>query len=202
MTSEFIKNTLDYYFPNPKCELNYKKDYELLLSVMLSAQTTDKRVNSVTNDLYKKYDTLEKLNKLSISDLEAILKPIGFYHTKAKNFKQIVDRVRKIGYVPNDRNVLESMPGVGRKVANVVLSELFNEPCIAVDTHVSRVSKRLKIATSNDDVNKIETKLMKKFNKKDWSKLHLQLVLFGRYKCKAINPECEDCKFKEGCRKI
>lgn len=202
MTKEYILESLDYYFPNPTCELNYKKDYELLLSVMLSAQTTDKKVNEVMDPIYKKYDTLEKLDTLTIKDLEKILKRIGFYHNKAKNFKGIVTELRKVGYVPNDRKFLESLPGVGRKTANVILGELFGEPAIAVDAHVSRVSKRLYLATEEDTVEEIERKLMRKFDKSTWNKLHLQLVLFGRYRCKAINPLCEGCKFYENCRKI
>lgn len=202
MTKEYILESLDYYFPNPTCELHYNKDYELLLCVMLSAQTTDKRVNEVMDPIFKEYDTLEKLDTLTIEDLEKKLKSIGFYHNKSKNFKKIVTELKKIGYVPNDRTYLESLPGIGRKTTNVILGELFNEPAIAVDTHVSRVSKRLYLATKKDTVEDIEKKLMKKFDKNTWSKLHLQLVLFGRYRCKAINPLCDNCKFRENCRKI
>lgn len=203
MNSDEIIKKLNLYFPNPVCELHYKRDYELLLSVMLSAQTTDKRVNMVTDELYKKYDSLEKLDNLTLKEIEEYIKPIGMYKTKAKNFKAITEKLISLGgKVPNDREVLESMQGVGRKTANVVLSELFDVPCIAVDTHVSRVSKRLKIAEYNDDVNIIENKLMKKFDKKYWNKLHLQLVLFGRYRCKAKNPICNSCKFYNNCRKI
>ena len=202
MTKEFIAETLNYYFPTPDCELHYKHDYELLLSVMLSAQTTDKRVNEVMDPIFKKYNTLEKLDKLSIKELENMLKSIGFYHNKAKNFKGIVTKLKEKGFVPNDRDYLESLPGVGRKTANVVLGELYNEPVIAVDTHVSRVSKRLGIAKLNDDVSVIEKKLMKKFDKETWNKLHLQLVLFGRYRCKAVAPLCDGCKFYNDCKKI
>ena len=200
MTKEFITETLNYYFPTPDCELHYKHDYELLLSVMLSAQTTDKRVNEVMDPIFKKYNTLEKLDKLSIKELENMLKSIGFYHNKAKNFKGIVTKLKEKGFVPNDREYLESLPGVGRKTANVVLGELYNEPVIAVDTHVSRVSKRLGIAKLNDDVSLIEKKLMKKFDKETWNKLHLQLVLFGRYHCKALSPNCDMCKLKDICK--
>ena len=198
-----IVNYLDELFPNPQCELIYNKDYELLISVMLSAQTTDKRVNMVTNILYNKYNTLEKLSNASIDDVISIIKPIGTYHKKASNIINISKRliVDTNGIVPNNREYLESLPGVGRKSANVVLSILFNEPYIAVDTHVSRVSKRLGIASNNDDVLTIEKKLYKVFTKNDIGKLHHSLVLFGRYYCKAIKPLCDNCKLKGICKK-
>lgn len=199
--SEVINNALDYYFPNPKCELEFNKDYELLLAVMLSAQSTDKRVNLVTKDLFKKYNTLEKLNKLSISEIESLIKTIGISKTKAKNFKGIVECiVRDGGFVQNNRELLETYPGIGRKSVNVVLSVLYNEPCIAVDTHVTRVSKRLNLANEKDDVLKIEQKLMKIFPKNKWIKTHMQMVLFGRYCCKSKKPECENCLLQKECK--
>lgn len=198
---EIIMNELDNLFPNPKCELNYNKDYELLLAVMLSAQTTDKRVNMITGPLFKKYSSLDALDELSIKEIEQEIKSIGMYRQKARHFKNIVSELKKIGgYVPNDRETLMKMDGVGRKTVNVVLSNLYNEPCIAVDTHVSRVSKRLALAKENDDVLQIEQKLMKKFPKKVWSKLHHQMVLFGRYKCTARSPECRDCNLSCICK--
>ena len=198
---QIIMDELDNLFPNPKCELNYDKDYELLLAVMLSAQTTDKRVNLVTAPLFKKYPSLESLDKLSEKEIASEIKSIGMYRQKAKHFKNIVSELIKIGgYVPNDREILIKMSGVGRKTINVVLSNLYNEPCIAVDTHVSRVSKRLSLAKEDDDVLDIEKKLMKKFPKDKWSKLHHQMVLFGRYKCTARNPECRECNLKHICK--
>lgn len=197
--SEFILDGLNKLIPNPRCELEFNKDYELLLAVMLSAQTTDKRVNMVTSELFKKYDTLEKLQTLTIPEIEEQIKTIGMYKTKARNFKEIVNNLIKIGYVPNDREVLESMSGVGRKTTNVVLSVLYNEPLIAVDTHVDRVSKRLGLAKENDTVLDVENKLKKAFPKNAWTRLHQQLVLFGRYTCKSKNPECNICPFKDIC---
>ncbi len=197
--SEFILDGLNKLIPNPRCELEFNKDYELLLAVMLSAQTTDKRVNMVTSELFKKYDTLEKLQTLTIPEIEEQIKTIGMYKTKARNFKEIVNNLIKIGYVPNDREVLESMSGVGRKTTNVVLSVLYNEPLIAVDTHVDRVSKRLGLAKENDTVIDVENKLKKVFPKNTWTRLHQQLVLFGRYTCKSKNPECNICPFKDIC---
>ena len=198
-----IINYMDELFPNPRCELNYNKDYELLIAVMLSAQTTDKRVNLVTDILFNKYSSLEKLMNADINDIINIIKPIGTFNKKANNIKLIATHLINDynGVVPNNRKYLESLPGVGRKTTNVVLANLFNEPCIAVDTHVSRVSIRLKLAKEKDDVLTIEKKLMKKFPKERLSRLHHQLVLFGRYHCKAINPDCTNCKLKDICRR-
>ena len=201
MNRELILKELDRLFANPKCELNYNKDYELVLSVMLSAQTTDKSVNKVTDNLYKKYDTLEKLNTLSIKDIEGYIKSIGLYKNKARNFKGIVEKLYEKGYVPNDRKFLESLPGVGRKTASVVLSHLFNEPSFAVDTHVYRVSKRFGITKEKDDILVTEKKLKKFFNKEEWNRVNSQLVLFGRYYCTSRNPNCENCKLKSICKK-
>ena len=202
MTMSRIEEYLDYLFPDPKCELNYTKDYELLIAIMLSAQSTDKRVNSVTPIIFNKYNTLEALKDASLSDLEAIIRPVGSFRKKSFYTKEIarilVDECE--GVVPTDREKLESFPGVGRKTVNVFLSEFYNYPAIAVDTHVERVSKRLKLATLKDDVLKVEKKLMKKFDKSLWSKRHLQLVLFGRYYCKAVKPECDGCRLKDICR--
>ena len=194
---------LDELFPNPRCELNYNKDYELLIAVMLSAQTTDKRVNMVTDILFKKYNTLDKLANANLNDIINIIRPIGTFNKKANNIISISKSLieDKNGIVPNDRNYLESLSGVGRKTTNVVLSNLYDVPCIAVDTHVSRVSKRLGIAKKNDDVLVIERKLNKFFPKEKLNRLHHQLVLFGRYFCKAQKPNCENCKLKNICKK-
>lgn len=198
---KIIIDYLDEIIPSPCCELNYKVDYELLLAVMLSAQTTDKRVNQVTAILFKKYPTLKELENAPMEDVIDIIKPIGTFHKKAKNVKEIAHQLllKSDGKVPNDRTFLESLPGVGRKTANVVLSNLYDEPCIAVDTHVARVSLRLGLAHPQDDVYQIEQKLTKLFPKDKLSRLHHQLVLFGRYYCKAKNPLCENCKLKEIC---
>lgn len=200
---EEVTDYLDKLFPNPRCELNYTKDYELLIAVMLSAQTTDKRVNMVTSVLFKKYDTLEKLSKADINDVIEIIRPIGTFNKKASNVIEIAKDLleNKGGIVPNDREYLESLNGVGRKTTNVVLSNLYNVSLIAVDTHVSRVSKRLGIAKKDDDVLVIEKKLNKKFPKDKLSRLHHQLVLFGRYYCKAKNPLCDSCEIKNICKK-
>ena len=197
-----IIECLDLLFPNPDCELIYNKDYELLISVMLSAQTTDKMVNKVTSVLYKKYSTIYKLSNANIDNIKEIIKPLGNYNKKASNIIQISRRLINDtnGVVINDRSYLESLPGVGRKTTNVVLANLYNENVIAVDTHVARVSKRLGIAKKSDDVITIEEKLNKYFKKDKLGRLHHQLVLFGRYYCKAKNPECSSCKLKDLCK--
>lgn len=194
-------NYLDEIIPNPRCELNYHKDYELLIATMLSAQTTDKRVNQVTEILFQKYPTLEDLKNADLNDLMKIVKPIGTFRKKSENIKRIASSLLEYadGKVPNDREFLESLSGVGRKTTNVVLSNIYGENVIAVDTHVARVSKRLKLAKETDDVLIIEKKLNKKFPKERLSRLHHQLVLFGRYYCKAASPECKNCKLKEFC---
>lgn len=193
---------LDYLFPNPKCELIYQKDYQLLMAVVLSAQSTDKRVNSVTPIIFSKYPTLEDLKKANLSDLEEIIRPVGSFRKKAAFLKGIATRLvdEFNGVVPIDREVLESFPGVGRKTVNVFLGEFYGVPAIAVDTHVERVSKRLKLAYLNDSVLDVEIKLMKKVPKDRWARFHLQMVLFGRYYCKAVKPLCKDCPLKEFCR--
>lgn len=195
-----VLSYLDELFPNPRCELNYNKDYELLLAVMLSAQTTDKRVNQVTEVLFKKYPTIESLAESDINDIEKIIKPIGTYHIKAKNVIEIAKKLQEKP-ITNNRDYLESLPGVGRKTTNVVLSELYNEPYLAVDTHITRVAKRLRFANKDDDVLTIEKKLMKKIPKDNVRKIHHQLIFFGRYHCKAIKPNCENCKLIQCCKK-
>lgn len=195
-----IEKYLDEIIPNPKCELNYTKDYELLIATMLSAQTTDKKVNEVTKILFKKYPDLESLSKANIEEIKEIIKPIGTYNKKAKNVIEISKELLKIGYVPNNRQYLESLPGVGRKTTNVVLSNIYDIPCIAVDTHVSRVAVRLNLANEKDSVLEIEKKLTKKFKKEKLCRLHHQLVLFGRYYCKSQNPNCKNCKLIGICK--
>ena len=200
---EKIEEYLEELYPDAHCELNYSKDYELLLAVMLSAQTTDKRVNKVTKVLFKKYDTLEKLSKADIKDLEEIIKEIGTYHKKAVFLKEIAKTLTKDynSVMPRDRMTLEKLPGVGRKTVNVVLGELGLEPTIAVDTHVNRVSKRLKLAKDTDSVLEVEKKLKRKIKRENWVKRHHQLIFFGRYHCKAVKPECKNCKLKDICTK-
>lgn len=200
MNKDLIINEFDKHFNDPKCELEYTKDYELLLSVMLSAQTTDKSVNMVTRELYKKYDTLDKLDTLTLDEIDNYIRSIGLHKTKSKYFKEIVTKIKEIGYVPNDREFLESLSGVGRKTASVVLGIIFDIPSFAVDTHVYRVSKRLGITTMKDDVLKTEIKLKKYFDEDEWNKINSQMVLFGRYICTSKNPKCDKCHLKNICK--
>lgn len=201
MKSNYIIEGLDILFPDARCELEYTKDYELLIATVLSAQCTDKRVNEVTKVLFNKYD-IYSLKDAPLKDIERIIRPCGSYTKKAIYIKNIAIKLVNDynGKVPNNREYLESLPGVGRKTSNVVLSNIFNVPTIAVDTHVTRVSKRLGLAKDDDNVTIIENKLMKKFPKERWSRLHHQLVLFGRYKCKALKPDCKNCPFISFCK--
>ena len=199
---DLINSYLDELFPEPKCELNYSNDYELLISIMLSAQSTDKRVNQVTSILFDKYNSVEALNEAKIEDLENIIRSVGSFRKKSQYIKDIASTLisKYNGVVPRNHDLLVDINGIGRKTANVFLSEYYKDPYIAVDTHVSRVSKRLGLARKNDDVLEIEKKLQKKFDKSLWARRHLQMVLFGRYKCKAISPLCSDCKLKDICK--
>lgn len=200
MLEKQIVEEFDKLIPEPKCELNYKSPYELLVAVILSAQCTDKRVNEVTENLFKTYNTPEKMITLSQDKLGKLIYSCGFYNAKSKAIleasKDIVDKFS--GQVPSTMEELTSLRGVGRKTANVMISEAFKGDAFAVDTHVLRVSNRLGL-TKNDNPDLVEQDLKKFFNQKNWSKLHYQMVLFGRYKCKAIKPDCASCPFQKIC---
>ena len=200
MVAKKIKEGLEQLFPNPECELKYSTDYQLLVAVILSAQCTDKRVNIVTKKLFKEYGTPEKILSLTQQQLEEKIHSCGFYHNKAKNILSMTkDLLEKYnGKVPSNEQDLQSLAGVGRKTANVVIGEFFKGQAIAVDTHVLRVSNRLGIVKTENPL-KCEIALNKLFDKKDWSKLHLQMVLFGRYICKSQKPICSKCPFVDIC---
>ena len=197
---EIISKYLDELFPNPKCELIYHNDYELLIAIVLSAQTTDKRVNMVTPILFSKYPTLEKLSEAKIDSLEEILKPIGSFRKKAIYVKDIAYNLttKYQGVVPTDREKLEKLKGVGRKTINVFLSEYYNYPAIAVDTHVFRVANRIGIVHTKTP-EKTEFALMEAIPKHRWSHSHHVLIFHGRRMCKARKPECEICLIKDDC---
>ncbi|MDO4369242.1 MAG: endonuclease III [bacterium] len=199
LMNDKIFSFLDELYPNPKCELVYNKDYEFLISVMLSAQTTDKRVNIVTKKLFSKYKTLDDLASSSISDIKSIIYSLGNYNKKAEAIIEISKSLVPYGKVLNDREFLEKLPMVGRKTVNVVLSELFNIPNIAVDTHVFRVSKRLNLVRKSANVNETEEELKRIIPKERWIRTHLQFVSFGRYFCTAKSPMCDKCKLKNIC---
>ena len=189
-------------FPDAHVELNHQNNFELLIAVVLSAQTTDISVNKITKPLFQKYPTAFELSKALIEDIESIIKTIGLYRNKAKNIQMLSkDLVAKFnGEVPSNRKDLEALPGVGRKTANVVLSNAFGIPALAVDTHVARVSIRLGLAKENDSVLEIEKKLMRKIPKELWQKAHHQLIFFGRYHCLAKNPKCGACSLYDICK--
>ena len=197
-----IINAIDVLYDNPKCELMFSNNYELLVAVILSAQCTDKRVNQVTSELFKEYNTPAKMITLSQEELENKIRSCGFFHNKAKHIleasKELVEKYS--GEVPSDKTRLKALAGVGEKTANVVLSLAFGIPAIAVDTHVFRVSNRLGLADSKDVV-KTQKQLEQSLPKEKWSKFHYALVLHGRYVCKSQKPMCEECKLKSLCKK-
>ena len=196
-----ILNTLNDMYPDAHVELTHQSHFQLLVAVVLSAQTTDKAVNKVTPKLFEVFPDANALSKASAQDVIPLIKTIGLYQNKAKNIILLSQQLMTLydGIVPNDRTSLEALPGVGRKTANVVLSNAFDIPALAVDTHVERVSKRLRLARKNDSVLVVEQKLMKKFPKKNWTKLHHQLIFFGRYHCTAKQPKCNDCPLFDMC---
>lgn len=200
--SNRILNTIKEMFPNAGCELNYNNMFELLIAVCLSAQTTDKRVNIVTKTLFEKHPTCFLLSEANYNDVYEIIKSLGLAKNKTKNIielsKCLVNNYN--GIVPNVREELEKLPGVGRKTANAVLMEGFKIPAIAVDTHVSRVSNRLGLSNS-DNVLNIEKDLMNTFDSSVWYDVHHGLLFFGRYFCLAKNPKCNECKLIDICTK-
>ncbi len=200
MDSNVIMNGLDAMYQDAECELKSNTPFETLVAVILSAQCTDKRVNIVTQELFKTHNKPEDFASMPIEELEQRIHSCGFYHNKAKSIKSasrdIIDRFG--GVVPNNFDDLVSLAGVGRKTANVVIAVAFKGDALAVDTHVLRVSNRLGLVkTENPNVCEDNLKLL--FPKEKWSKLHYQMVLFGRYTCKAIKPECEKCVFNREC---
>ena len=198
-----IASYLNELYPDAHCELNYDSIFHLLIAVMLSAQTTDISVNKVTPKLFEKYPTPLDLMNADISEVENLIRAIGLYKNKAKNIiatsKELVERFNS--FVPSTMEELTSLPGVGRKTANVVLVEGFKIPAFPVDTHVERVSKRLGIAKQLDSVETVERKIKKIYKKEQYGLLHHQFIFFGRYFCKAIKPNCQECRFLNRCFK-
>ncbi|MFK9093426.1 endonuclease III [Bacillus salipaludis] len=189
-------------FPEAHCELNHSNPFELIIAVSLSAQCTDVLVNKVTKELFKKYKTPQDYLMVPLDELQNDIRSIGLYRNKAKNIQSLCRMVLdEYGEeIPVDRDELTKLPGVGRKTANVVVSVAYNIPAIAVDTHVERVSKRLGICRWKDSVLEVEKTLMKKVPKEEWSVTHHRLIFFGRYHCKAQNPQCPSCPLLELCR--
>ncbi|MCM3586536.1 endonuclease III [Mesobacillus maritimus] len=189
-------------FPNAHCELVHSNPFELVIAVALSAQCTDALVNKVTKNLFQKYKTPVDYLQVPLEELQNDIRSIGLFRNKAKNIQKLCRMLidEYDGVVPNDRDELTKLPGVGRKTANVVVSVAFGEPAIAVDTHVERVSKRLGFCRWKDSVLEVEKTLMKKVPKEEWSITHHRMIFFGRYHCKAQNPQCDVCPLLDLCR--
>ena len=202
INKEILFSYLDEKYPDAHCELKYSKDYELLIAVMLSAQTTDKSVNEATAILFSKYKTIEELAEADVGDVAFIIRHLGMYQVKARHVVGIAEILVEEygGKVPNDPEALLEMPGVGNKTKNCVLAELYNEPLLAIDTHMQRVGKRLGIADEKDSVEKIEQKYMAFLPKDRVVKSNHQIIWFGRYFCKAMSPQCSLCKLREYCK--
>ena len=188
-------------YPDAKCELNHISPFQLLVATILSAQTTDKKVNEVTENLFRDYPDLDAFLTLEVSELEERIKQIGLYRSKAKNLIMMCNQLKQNfnGEVPKTMEEITSLAGAGRKTANVVLSNAFGVPSIAVDTHVFRVSNRLGLADS-DNVLEVEKQLQKELPKKEWSLTHHLLIFHGRRCCIARNPKCEICNLTKYCK--
>ena len=197
-----VSNYIDSLFPDAKCELFYTQDYELVIAVMLSAQTTDKAVNNVTKSLFKDYPTLKDLDNASLEDIENHIKSLGLYKNKAANIKGIAHKLLTEfnGKVPSDKKLLQTLPGIGNKSAGVIRCEVFKIPDLPVDTHIIRIANRLGIANSKDEPIDIEQKLKKIIPEESWIKSHHQLIHFGRYFCTAKSPKCNECKLRNICK--
>lgn len=197
-----ILSYMEELFPNAECELVHSNTFELLVAVMLSAQTTDESVNKLTKTLFTKYKTVQDYASASIEQLEQDIRTIGLYRNKAKNLHAMANMLleKYDGVVPSGQKDLESLPGVGRKTANVVRSVAFDIPAFAVDTHVERISKRLGFAKKDDSVLAVEKKLNRSIDRDKWNRAHHQFIFFGRYFCKAMNPNCGECKLIGICK--
>jgi len=201
-TMRRVLDTIAEMFPDARCELNHSNPFELLVAVILSAQCTDETVNKVTATLFKKYRTPEDYVSATQEELENDIRRIGLYRNKAANIRKMCAILleKHGGRVPEDWEELVRLPGVGRKTANVVVSNAFGVPAIAVDTHVERVSKRLGIARPDDSVLEVEQKLMKLVPRDEWTITHHRLIFFGRYHCKARQPACDICPLLDLCK--
>ena len=195
--TEILKET----YPDAECELNFETPFQLLVATILSAQTTDKKVNEVTESLFKDYPDVDSFLKITNEELEERIKQIGLYRNKSKNLILMVRQLKENfnGEVPRTMEGITSLAGAGRKTANVVLSNAFGVPSIAVDTHVFRVSNRLGIADS-DNVLEVEKQLQKELPKKEWTLMHHVLIFHGRRCCTARNPKCGICPVNDLCK--
>jgi len=196
-----LKQYLDRLFPRARCELVYQRDYELVIAVVLSAQTTDRAVNKATPLLFAHFDTLEKLKRAPIEVIESDIHALGLSHHRAKSIKDIATMLmdKYGGVVPSEAQRLLELPGVGNKTMNVIQAELFHVPAIAVDTHVERISKRLRFAKKGDVPDVVEKKLKALFSPRDYIKINHQIIDFGRAICTARNPRCQACEMRLIC---
>lgn len=199
-TQEILRLLDEQYGREYVCYLNHENAWQLLIATMLSAQCTDARVNIVTADLFTKYQSIDDFANADLKKLEQDIKPTGFYHNKAKNIIECCKKLRDEfgGEVPSTLEELTSLAGVGRKTANVIRGNIFNEPSVVVDTHVKRISKKLGL-TKNDDPVKIEFDLMKELPKDHWILYNIQIITLGRTICKAPTPKCEECFLQHVC---
>ncbi len=199
-TQEILRLLDEKYGREYVCYLNHENAWQLLIATMLSAQCTDARVNIVTKDLFQKYRCIDDFANADLKELEQDIKPTGFYHNKAKNIIECCKKLRDEfhGKVPSTLEELTSLAGVGRKTANVIRGNIYNEPSVVVDTHVKRISKKLGL-TKNDDPVKIEFDLMKELPKDHWILYNIQIITLGRTICKAPTPKCEECFLQEVC---
>ena len=199
---EYCLSKMDQMFPDAHCELVHSNPFELTIATLLSAQCTDVLVNKVTPGLFAKYQKPEDYLTVSLDELQNDIRSIGLYRNKAKNIQALCRMVIEQfnGEIPANRDLLTTLPGVGRKTANVVVSVAFDIPALAVDTHVERVSKRLGLCRWKDWVLQVEETIMKKTPMDKWSRTHHQLIFFGRYHCKAQNPQCPVCPLLSLCR--
>ena len=200
-TEEILRRLDEVYGTEYICYLNHENSWQLLIAVILSAQCTDARVNIVTKDLFVKYDTLEKFANADLKELEQDIRPTGFFHNKAKNIIACAKRLVEVygGEVPSELEDLLTLAGVGRKTANVIRGNIYNQPSIVVDTHVKRISKRLGF-TKEEDPEKIEYELMRKLPKEHWILYNIQIISFGRAICYARSPRCEECFLNDLCK--
>lgn len=189
-------------YPDAHCELVHDNPFELVVAVALSAQCTDALVNKVTKNLFQKYKTPRDYLKVPLEELQNDIRSIGLFRNKAKNIQNLSKMLLEEynGEVPRSLDQLIKLPGVGRKTANVVASVAFGIPAIAVDTHVERVSKRLAFCRLKDSVLEVEQTLMRKIPEEEWSVTHHRMIFFGRYHCKAQNPQCHICPLLDVCR--
>ena len=188
--------------PEPKCELDFTNNFELICAVMLSAQTTDKRVNMITPNLFSKYPNSKALMNASYNDVLEIIQSLGLAKNKTSNLIALAKSIEEDynGVIPNKLEELIKLPGVGRKTASVVLALGFGIPAFPVDTHVHRIAYRLGYSKKDDDVLITEEKLKKYIPKNEWIEVHHLMLLFGRYTCKSINPNCTDCRLMKFCK--